>query len=242
MTETKQAALVEVQENLPSSETVTPMTLVQMAVQQGSDVDRLSKLYELQVQWEKNESKKSFDNAMASFRSECPAIKKNKTVDFTSSKGRTNYKHADLSGALYQIQPIMSKYGLSHSWRTKQSNGMIEVECIVTHAKGHSESTSMIAPYDQSGNKNPIQAIGSATTYLQRYTLFSILGLASTDQDDDGAAAAGAMELVDVVTMMEGATTIAELDAVARNALKLNADDKAKARKIYEAQKKRIAG
>ena len=43
---------------------------------------------------------------------------------------------------------------------------------------------------DNSGSKNSIQAIGSTTTYLQRYTLFSILGLAA-GEDDDGSAASG---------------------------------------------------
>ena len=37
---------------------------------------------------------------------------------------------------------------------------------------------------DQSGNKNGFQAIGSAVTYLQRYTLKSALGL-SAEVDDD---------------------------------------------------------
>ncbi len=46
----------------------------------------------------------------------------------------------------------------------------------------------MSASPDTSGSKNSIQAIGSTVSYLQRYTLFAILGLASTDQDNDGGA------------------------------------------------------
>jgi hypothetical protein len=42
---------------------------------------------------------------------------------------------------------------------------------------------------DTSGSKNPIQALGSAVSYLQRYTLLSLAGLATEDQDDDGATA-----------------------------------------------------
>ena len=38
---------------------------------------------------------------------------------------------------------------------------------------------------------NPIQAIGSTLTYLQRYTLIQAVGLAVTN-DDDGSAAGGA--------------------------------------------------
>lgn len=229
-----EAAIVPMEQKAPAVASVTPMTLVQMAVEQGADVDRLAKLYELQVQWEKNEAKKAFDQAMATFRAKCPAIKKTRQAH--------NSKYAGLAETLATIQPLMSDCGLSHSWRTEQqAGGSIMVKCIVTHVQGHSEETSMFAEADKSGSKNSIQAVGSTTTYLQRYTLYSILGLASTDHDDDGNAS-GSMALVDVATMMEGATTLAELDSVARNALNLSASDKAKARKIYEEQKKRMNG
>ncbi len=37
---------------------------------------------------------------------------------------------------------------------------------------------------DNSGGKNSIQAIGSAVTYLQRYTLLLLCGLAAHEHDD----------------------------------------------------------
>ena len=45
---------------------------------------------------------------------------------------------------------------------------------------------SLSAPPDSSGSKNSIQAIASTLTYLQRYTLLSITGLAASEADDDG--------------------------------------------------------
>ena len=44
----------------------------------------------------------------------------------------------------------------------------------------------MTAPPDDSGNKNVIQAFGSCTTYLMRYTLVPALGLVTADEDTDG--------------------------------------------------------
>jgi hypothetical protein len=41
---------------------------------------------------------------------------------------------------------------------------------------------------DDSGGKNKIQAIASAKSYLERYTLLAITGLATKDMDDDGRA------------------------------------------------------
>jgi len=86
----------------------------------------------------------------------------------------------------------MSKHGLSASWHTKQDNGAVSVTCTITHLMGHKESVTLSAPPDNSGSKNNIQAIGSTVTYLQRYTLFAITGIAAADQDDDGQTAAPA--------------------------------------------------
>jgi len=44
----------------------------------------------------------------------------------------------------------------------------------------------MSAKKDSSGNKNEIQARGSAITYLQRYTLIAALGISTADEDNDG--------------------------------------------------------
>jgi hypothetical protein len=63
--------------------------------------------------------------------------------------------------------------------------------CAVTHVKGHVERCIMKALADESGGKNSIQAIGSAITYLQRYTLLAATGLTSADIDDDDGRAAG---------------------------------------------------
>jgi hypothetical protein len=42
----------------------------------------------------------------------------------------------------------------------------------------------MSAPPDTSGSKNPIQAIGSTQSYLERYTALALLGIATKDMPD----------------------------------------------------------
>ncbi len=176
-------------EAVPQSNAVTPMQLIETALAQNADLDKLERLWDLQQKWEANEARKAFNDAMAAFRAECPKIGKNKSVSFGSN--RTAYRHATLDHAIEIIQPVLAKHGLSFSWRVNQKeDGVIGVTCIVTHVRGHQESTTMYGTPDNSGSKNSIQAIGSTTTYLQRYTLFSILGLAA-GEDDDGSAASG---------------------------------------------------
>lgn len=162
----------------------TPAEMIQLAVSKGADLDKLEKLLTLQERYEANQARKAYHKAMADFKANPPKIDKDQTVKF----GTTQYNHASLFNVTEKISGELSKHGLSASWTTQQ-NGQILVTCKITHVLGHSEETTIAAPADASGSKNAIQAIGSTITYLQRYTLLSLAGLATCDQDDDGRAA-----------------------------------------------------
>lgn len=167
----------------------TPMAMLDRAISSGASVETLSKLMDLQDRWEANNARKAFASAMAAVKSELPKIVKSKKVDFTTSKGRTNYQYEDLASIMEQVGPILSKHGLSVRYRTSaEPNLPIAVTCIIEHAAGHHEENTLMAGRDDSGNKNSIQAIGSTVTYLQRYTLKAALGLAAA-ADDDGKRA-----------------------------------------------------
>ena len=155
------------------------------------DVSKLERLLELQERASAKAAEKEFAHALAAARAEIPPIIKDRTVDFGGGKGRTSYSYESLAGIAKVIDPILSKYGLTYRFRTSQANGAISATCIVSHAGGHSEETTLSGPPDQSGSKGAYQAIGSAVTYLQRYTLKAALGL-SAEVDDDGQAAARA--------------------------------------------------
>ena len=171
------------------TQAVTPVAMLQLAVEKGASVEQLERLMALQERYEANEAKKEFVAAMTRFKENPKVIEKNAKVDFTSAKGRTHYKHATLANVCDVIGPELSAVGISHRWETEQlENGMIRVTCILTHARGHSEKVWLQAGRDDSGNKNSIQAVGSTVTYLQRYTLLAATGMAVADQrDDDGA-------------------------------------------------------
>ncbi len=168
---------------------LTPMEMLDRALSQNAPVETLSKLMDLQERWERNQARKAFEDAMANAKADIPEIKKARKVDFTSSKGRTNYQYEDLATIMSVVAPILSKYGLSVRYRTTaEPNQPIVVTCIVSHRMGHSEENTLMAARDDSGNKNSIQAIGSTVTYLQRYTLKAALGLAAAADDDGGKA------------------------------------------------------
>lgn len=164
--------------------TVTPMHMLQAAMDRGADLDKLQQLMDLQQRWEASEARKAFVAAMTVFKANPPDIIKTKLVSY----GNTSYKHATLADVCAAAIQGLAQVGISHRWDVDQSD-RITVTCVLTHELGHSERVSMTAPADTSGQKNPIQAIASAVSYLQRYTLLSITGLAARDQDDDGQGA-----------------------------------------------------
>lgn len=166
----------------------TPSQMIMEAVANGADLEKLEKLLTLQDRWEANEARKAFHKAMSDFKSTAIEIEKDKKVGYKTDKGMVGYSHATLANVVRTISKELSKYGLSASWRTYQ-NGTISVTCKITHILGHSEETTLSASADSSGSKNSIQAIGSTITYLERYTLLAMTGLATTEQDDDAKEA-----------------------------------------------------
>ncbi len=167
---------------------ITPMQMLNTAVERGADLDQIQKLLDLQERWEAREAAKAFVTALSAFKADPPTVFKNKTASFDNrGGGKTGYSFATLAEVTGAIAPALAKHGLSHRWEVKQAEGgTIQVTCILTHEQGHSESAVLQGSPDQSGAKNAIQAVGSTVTYLERYTLLAITGLAATDQDTDG--------------------------------------------------------
>jgi len=187
MKENKEIVRTNPQENSPAE-------MIRIAVSGGADLDKLEKLLAIQERWEAGEAKKAYHKAMAEFKANPPKIEKDKKVGYKTGSGSVGYSHASLANVTEKINKELSKYGLSASWITKQ-NGAICVTCKITHIKGHSEETTLSAQADTSGSKNSIQAIGSTITYLCRYSLLCLTGLATSDMDDDGRATS--IELID---------------------------------------------
>lgn len=166
-------------------------SLVAQALRSGVPADVLKELICLQERVEQNDARRAFDAAMSDAKGNIGPILKNREVDFTSAKGRTNYRHEDFAQVARTVDPILREHGLSYRFRSAQEGQRVRVTCILSHRDGHSEETTLEAAEDHSGNKNTIQAVGSAATYLQRYTLKLALGLSSSTDDDGAAVGAG---------------------------------------------------
>ncbi len=166
---------------------MTPMEMVGRALEMGVDAAILKQMMDLRDREEARNAKIAFTRAVAAAKAEIKPIVKTREVDYTpQGKQRVNYRHEDLAGIEEQITPILAKHELSY--RFESDNGPdkpITVTCVLEHVDGHATRTPLTAGADSSGGKNSLQAIASAVTYLQRYTLKLALGL-SVSHDDDG--------------------------------------------------------
>ena len=210
MTEaTTQMALTE---RPAEMQAVTPASLVQLAMSGAVDPDKLQKLMDFAERYQANQAKMAYNASMAEFKQHPPRISKNRHVKF----GTTEYDHATLDNVVDQITAALSKVGISHKWDTEQRDGKIIVTCVLTHRMGHSERTPLEATADTSGSKNAIQAIGSAVTYLQRYTLLAATGLAVAGADNDGKGAEPAMEEKAYIAHLDNIQNAGNVDELKR--------------------------
>jgi len=172
---------------VPGSPTaLTPMTMLDRAVASGASIETLERLIALRDRWDASEARKAFNEAVAAVKADIKPVVKNRT-------GHNSKRYADFSAIASAVDPLLAKHGLGYRFLTEQDQS-IKVTCILFHRNGHSEQTTLAGPADTSGNKNAIQAIGSTLTYLQRYSLVQMLGIAVSD-DDDGAAGGASEKL-----------------------------------------------
>ena len=196
----------------PVSTVATPAMLLQIAVQQGADLDKLERLMALQERYEASEARKAYAAAFSAFKAQAVVIIKNKSVTAGPLSGKS---YAELHAVVNAVTPALSQNGLSASWRlTKDEKDWIEVTCTLSHVMGHSESVSMGGPPDAGGAKNGIQARASTVSYLERYTIKAILGLAEQDDDKDGGHGSDGW-----IVLAEETTDEKALNAIVREAV-----------------------
>ena len=191
------------------------LTIFQVSVEKGYEPAFIEKMMELQERNDKNNAKKAYHEAMAAFKMNPPDIEKDQTVSYTvAGKGTTTYNHASLANVTGKINKALSEYGLSAAWTTSQGEGGITVTCTITHKLGHSESTSLTAGPDTSGGKNSIQAVGSTLSYLERYTILALTGLATHEMDDDGSGTEVEYITEDQVKLLQDERALRKADGI----------------------------
>ncbi len=177
--------------------------LLRAAVDGKVDADSMEKLVNLYERMADRKAHSDFNAAFAEFKAECPAIKKTETVAFGAAGKQTRYTFAPLDGICKVVDPILHKYGFAYSWDTLVDNDLIRVACRLDHAAGHSRSSTFACPFTSNAGMSEQQKYASARSYGERMSLTQVLGLSTTDEDNDA-----------VLAQTIGPGQIAELEAL----------------------------
>jgi hypothetical protein len=115
-------------------------------------------------------------------------------------------RYADLAEVLNTVRPVFASHGLSIVQSTSYDGSLVSVTTTILHAEGgYISSTASCVPA-----KADAQGVGASTTYLRRYALAAMTGIAQ--EDDDGqsashtrtAAPASKEDISSLKTRMEG--------------------------------------
>lgn len=138
-----------------------------------------------------SESNSNISAALAKAWSAIQTPKHNATVNVKTKRGGTyTFEYTDLNGILDAVRPIFINNNLSimqNSYSTVDGNlTMACVETIFLHESGeYVKSYPLKFPAAQS-----MQDFGGQITYMKRYSLAAMLGIA-TEKDDDANGASG---------------------------------------------------
>jgi len=200
-----------------NSDPAAAVELAKQIVELQTRQETLRQSYE-RFEWEKldREAKVAFAQAFEQFKTDAPKILKTKHVNFANkSGGNTDYWHVELDKACDLLIPALLKVGITHQWKsTDLPDGRVRVTCILRHRLGHEqEGASLAGPADQSGGKNPIQGVGSSTSYLERYTFLATCGIVPSSTDNDGNPLTGMTQeeggaFVDAIKKAETASDV----------------------------------
>ena len=169
------------------------MALLRAAVEKGVAVETLERLMTLHERIAARQAEGEFLAARAQFQAECPAVAKKSSADFTSKGGgRISYSYAELDEIARTIRPHLHRLGLSYSWDSSVENGKVKAVCFLEHVAGGKKTATFEAPLDDRASMSGPQRVAAALTYARRQTLIQVLGLTTTDEDDDARPAVDA--------------------------------------------------
>lgn len=130
----------------------------------------------------KSESITELNKALANFHKEVKQPMKDANNPFFKSK------YVPLENVVEAIDDVAPKFGLTYSqYPVTTDDGKVGISTVLLHESGEFIE---YPPATTKPDKNTPQGVGSALTYMRRYSLSAVFGITS-DQDDDGNEASG---------------------------------------------------
>lgn len=179
------------------SETVAFVSMIERAARDPNvDVDKMERLLAMQERVFERNAKAAYNAAFAEMKPKLPVIDRKGRIlvrEKDAAGKRTGEVTQNTAFARWEdideaITPILHDHGFVLSFRTDAaSDGRIVVTAVLAHKDGHEERTSIPPlPFDTSGSKNNLQAVGSSLSYGKRYAATLLLNIRTKGEDDDG--------------------------------------------------------
>jgi len=163
------------------------LSIIERAVERGTDPEQLGKLLDLHERWEAKQAEKAYNVAMKACQEEMPVVVKNAQNQDNKSR------YSTLDNVLATVKDTITKHGFSLSFGSTDAAtpNHVLVTCDVMHVGGHTKRYSLSCPYDTTGpkggaTKTAIQGMGSSVSYGRRYLVYMIFNVCVADEDDDG--------------------------------------------------------
>lgn len=180
---------LEVHQPAPVQQSASTLEIFSALARDSSiPIDRIKQLMDMQRQAELWDAEKQFIAALGRLQPKLPTIEKKGKISFESQ--RTGTKQ-NTPYALYEdidriIRPLLHSEGLSIAFGTQPlEKGGLVITATLSHVGGHSRTESMPLPFDTSGSKNTVQAVGSTLSYGKRYLVCAMLNLITVGEDND---------------------------------------------------------
>lgn len=178
---------VAIIEQQSSREDAVMAVISRAASDPAVDIDKLERLLSMQERLQASQALAAYNADMATLQAHMPSISKDAKIVVN---GQVRATYASFENIVSTIRPMLDDYGFSVTFKTTFEGELLCVLGRISHRAGHSEETVIKLPFDTSGSKNDVQAIGSSVSYGKRYALCMLLNIATGGEDDDGASAA----------------------------------------------------
>ena len=183
--------------DLMTQQAASVMTVIEKAVSNPDiDVNKMQQLLDMQERIMDKNAESAFNQAMVLALSEIPS--------FEEGQQGHNFKYATFESINKVVKPILAGHGLFVNFTTNFVEGGVQVTAIITHKDGHREQSTGLYPFDKSGSKNDIQAVGSAISYGKRYQQNALLNITTFAEDDDGFASQKKVDLEQIKMLNKG--------------------------------------
>jgi hypothetical protein len=181
----------------PPDSTSKVLTLIErVALDPRGNVEKLERVIRMYQSLKAKEAELSYNAAKGRILKKLAGIKiiKNRAALYEIEKGKTQkgiheaFRYAPLEEIDKHLRPLLAEEDMDLSYSDEPlGGGGLLIRGRLKHLPGgHYEDFFMPAPFDTTGGKSGVQAVGSTNSFLRRYVACNIFNIVVVRDDDDG--------------------------------------------------------